>query len=119
MKTRMKSARRTEEDLISDLEAKLATVEERLARRKRKAASAERAPGLDQPRFSPVRLASHRERLCLSAADYGLLVGVSALTIYNWEKGRARPRPKQLAALAGIHGLGKRAAWSRLEEMGY
>ena len=66
-------------------------------------------------RFSPSWLKSHRERLELSAADYAELVGVSALTIYNWEKGKTRPRQEQLAAWAEIRELGKREAWKRLE----
>ena len=66
-------------------------------------------------RFSPSWVKSHRERLQLSAADYGALVGVSALTIYNWEKGKSKPRQQQLAAWAAIRGLGKRDSWKRLE----
>ena len=66
-------------------------------------------------RFSPSWVEAHRERLELSAADYGELVGVSALTIYNWEKGKTKPQAKQLAAWGAIRGLGKREAWRRLE----
>lgn len=113
------SRRRNERELIADLEAKLATVERRVTRRKRKQASAEQTRERDLPRFSPAWVSAHRERLQLSAEDYGLLVGVSALTIYNWEKARTRPRPKQLEALAAVRGLGKREAWERLENMGY
>ena len=69
-------------------------------------------------RFSPSWVELHRERLELSAADYGQLVGVSALTIYNWEKGKTRPRQQQLTAWGKIRGLGKREAWKRLEMMG-
>jgi len=36
----------------------------------------------------------------LSAADYGKLVGVSGLTIYNWEGGKAKPRQEKIAVLA-------------------
>jgi len=56
-----------------------------------------------------------RERLGLSARDYGLLVGVAGLTIYNWEKGKSKPRDKQLAAWAKTRRVGKREAWRRLE----
>jgi len=66
-------------------------------------------------RFSPSWVQSHRERLEFSAADYGALVGVSALTIYNWEKGKSKPRQQQLAAWAEVRTLGKRDAWKRLE----
>ncbi len=66
-------------------------------------------------RFSPSWVKSHRERLELSAVDYAQLIGVSALTIYNWEKGKTRPRQGQRAAWAEIRELGKREAWKRLE----
>jgi transcriptional regulator with XRE-family HTH domain len=58
---------------------------------------------------------AQRERLGLSAADYAKLVGVSSLTIYNWEHGKTRPRAEQLAALVALRGIGKREALHRLE----
>ena len=70
------------------------------------------------PRFSPGWVEAHRDRLQLSAADYGELVGVSALTIYNWEKGKTKPRRQQLAAWAEVRTLGKRDALQRLEMSG-
>lgn len=66
-------------------------------------------------RFSPSGLKSHRERLGFSAADYAKLVGVSPKTIYLWEQGEVRPRPKQLAGLVEVRGIGKREALKRLE----
>jgi len=66
-------------------------------------------------RFSPKWLKLHRKRLGLSAADYAKLVGVTPLTIYNWELGKARPRPKQLAGWVAIRDLRKREALRRLE----
>lgn len=66
-------------------------------------------------RFSPRWLKIHRKKLGLSALDYGRLIGVSGLTIYNWESGKARPRNQFLPALAGVRGLGKREALKRLE----
>ena len=53
-----------------------------------------------------------------SAADYAALVGVSALTVYNWEKGKTKPRAKQLESLAKVRTLKKREAWKRLDAMG-
>jgi len=50
-------------------------------------------------------------------ADYAALVGVSPLTIYNWESGKTRPGGPQMAAWATIRGLGKREAWKRLEDL--
>jgi len=69
-------------------------------------------------RFSPRWLKLHREKIGLSAADYGKLVGVSSLTIYNWESGKARPRPTLLSALAAVRGLRRREALKRLELLG-
>ena len=58
-------------------------------------------------RFSAKGLASQRRRLGLSAADCGLLVGASGLSIYKWESGQAQPRAKFLAAIAGLRAMGK------------
>ena len=69
----------------------------------------------DAVRFSPAWVKSQRTRLGLSAADYGKLVGVSPLTIYNWEHGKNRPRRAQLAALAAVRGIGKREAAAKLQ----
>ena len=66
-------------------------------------------------RFSARSVKSQRKRLGFSAADYAKLVGVSPLTIYNWEQGKSRPRQEQLAALVAVRGIGKREALARLE----
>jgi DNA-binding transcriptional regulator YiaG len=68
-------------------------------------------------RFSARSVKAQRAKTGLSAADYALLVGVSALTIYNWEHGKSRPRQEQFAALASLRGIGKREAVRRLEEL--
>ena len=68
-----------------------------------------------QIRFSAKGLKSHRERIGLSAADYGTLVGVSGQTVYLWEQGKTRPRPAQLPAIAEVRTLGKREALQRLD----
>lgn len=65
-------------------------------------------------RFSPRGVRAHREKLGLSAADYGELVGVSGATIYLWETGKARPRESAFARWVEVRGLGKRAALARL-----
>ena len=88
-------------------------------RRKKVAASkpaAETAPdsGRKRSRFSAKGLKANRERLGLSADNYGKLVGVSGLSIYNWEQGKARPRESSVAALNSIRGIGKREAARRL-----
>jgi DNA-binding transcriptional regulator YiaG len=70
---------------------------------------------VESARFSARSVKSQRTRLGLSAADYAKLVGVSPLTIYNWENGKSRPRKEQLAALVAVRGIGKREALGRLE----
>jgi DNA-binding transcriptional regulator YiaG len=67
-------------------------------------------------RFSARSVRAQRSRLGLSAAGYARLVGVSPLTIYNWEHGKSRPRKEQLAQLVAVRGIGKREALKRLEE---
>jgi DNA-binding transcriptional regulator YiaG len=76
------------------------------------AVQTEQAEGI---RFRADGLKSHRKRLGLSAADYARLVGVSGLSIYNWESGKMRPRKAQVAKLASLRGLGKREAAKRLQ----
>jgi DNA-binding transcriptional regulator YiaG len=66
-------------------------------------------------RFVAKGLRSQRERLGLSAAEFGRLAGVSAQSIYNWERCAAIPRSEQLARLAALRGLGKREAATQLE----
>lgn len=65
-------------------------------------------------RFSAARLKRQRERLGLSAADFGALVGCSGQSIYLWESGKTRPRKPQLARIAAVRALGKREAQARL-----
>jgi DNA-binding transcriptional regulator YiaG len=92
-------AQRSPDQQIADLEARIAELREQIAARRS---------------FSPARVRRDRARLGLSAADYGELVGVSALTIYSWEKGRSVPRPQQLQAWLELRGVRKREAWERL-----
>ncbi|WP_291270528.1 helix-turn-helix domain-containing protein [Geothrix sp.] len=69
-------------------------------------------------RFSAKRFAAQRKKLGLSAADMGLLLGVSGQSIYHWEAEKSRPRQAQLAAIAALRKIGKREARSRLEQLG-
>ena len=82
---------------------------------KRRLGAAPKASAAEGVRFAARWVKADRERLGLSAKDYGLLVGVAGLTIYNWEKGKSKPKDKQLAAWAKTRGIGKREAWRRLE----
>jgi DNA-binding transcriptional regulator YiaG len=69
---------------------------------------------VERVRFSSRSVKAQRRRLGLSAEDFGRLLGVSAQTVYHWERGKSRPRKSQLAALAATRALGKRAARERL-----
>lgn len=75
--------------------------------------SSETAEAVSQ-RFSAKSLATHRRRLGLSAADCGLLVGASGLSIYKWESGKARPRAKFLEGIGKLSAMGKKDAAARL-----
>lgn len=68
-------------------------------------------------RFRPAGMKSHREKLQLSAKDYGLLLGASALSVYKWEDGKVKPRPGALARIAEVRQLGKREVTRRLQEL--
>lgn len=68
-------------------------------------------------RFSAKGFTKLRQRLGLSAAAMGALLGVTAQSVYKWEDGKARPRATQLQAIAAIRKLGKRAAAERLADM--
>lgn len=68
-------------------------------------------------RFRAAGMANNRKRLGLSAEDFGLLVGASGQTIYLWERGETKPRPKNLAAIAALRGVGKREVAKRLEAL--
>lgn len=66
-------------------------------------------------RFSAQGFASLRQRLGLSAVELGQLLGVSAMSIYKWEQGKARPRARFLPSIAAIRTIGKREAQERLQ----
>jgi DNA-binding transcriptional regulator YiaG len=68
-------------------------------------------------RFSAKGLAKQRERLGLSAQAFGMLLGVSAQTVYNWEAGKSKPRRSQLPGIAAVRSMGKRGAKKVLEGM--
>ena len=67
-------------------------------------------------RFSADGLAKQRQRLGLSAREVASLLGVSQLSVYKWEKGQARPRAKQMGAIAQLRKMGKKAAAAKLEK---
>jgi DNA-binding transcriptional regulator YiaG len=106
---------------IAAMKRQVALLEKQVVRLDKKASgkvTSEAAPdGSSRVRFSTKGLAAHRQRLGLSAADMGTLLGVSAQTIYLWEAGKTRPRQQQLAAIAAIRKLGKREAQAKLANL--
>jgi DNA-binding transcriptional regulator YiaG len=105
---------------IADLRRRIDALERQLKKTTKASARSEPAAVSDdsdavQRRFSPARLAATRKKLDLSAADFGALIGVTGQSIYKWESGEARPRSKQLDAIASVRGIGKREAAARLE----
>ncbi len=99
---------------IEQIERQQSRTEKKLSRTPTAETSEEASPRL---RFSSKRLAQMRQKLGLSAADMGMLIGVSGQSIYLWEGGKSRPRPQQLQAIAALRNLGKREMRRRLEEM--
>ncbi|MGQ9575678.1 MAG: helix-turn-helix domain-containing protein [Thermoguttaceae bacterium] len=68
-------------------------------------------------RFSPRSVRAQRRRLKLSAAQYAKLLGVSAQTVYLWERGKVRPAKAQFATLLAARNLGRREALQRLRQL--
>lgn len=97
---------------VAALHKKLAFLEGREAERLAEKPAPEEVPNV---RFSAQKVKSHRKRLGLSAREYALLVGVTQLTIYNWESGKSKPQAEKLAAWAAIKDIGVREAQQRLE----
>ena len=106
---------------IAALKRQVAALEKQQARIEKKGpkvvtAEAEGEAGT-RFRFSEKRFAAQRQKLGLSAAEMGVLVGVSAQTIYNWEAGKTRPRQSQLASIAAMRKMGKREIKAQLETL--
>ncbi len=98
--------------LAKSMDRRLVALERQEKKKLGKRVSADLAEGA---RFSPRWVRSHREKIGFSQADYATLVGVSPMTIYNWEHGKTKPGKEQLAALVAVRRLGKREAERRWE----
>lgn len=73
--------------------------------------------GRSRLRFQAKGFASLRKKLDLSAQDMAKLLGVSALSVYNWESGKATPRASHLPAIAVVRKLGKKEALEKLASL--
>jgi len=96
---RPRGPNRSDEAILAELEGQLAAMQKRVEM---------------GHKFSPDKVWRERQRLELSAADYSILVGVTPLTIYNWEHGRSKPRAAQLERWLDVLGISKREAWSQV-----
>ncbi len=127
-KREIKTATSTTKQAIVQYRRDIAKLKRELQEQKRKTAflEAQERKRLDQPqaaserelngvRHSARSVRAQRKRLGLSAADYGKLVGVSGLTVFNWEHGKARPRQDRLAALVAVRAMGRREALAKLD----
>jgi DNA-binding XRE family transcriptional regulator len=65
-------------------------------------------------RFRAGGFATLRKKYDLSAEQMGKLIGVSAQSVYHWESEKSCPRASQLPAIAAVHKLTKKQAWSKL-----
>ena len=103
------------------LKHRVAVLEKQVARLSRKESKAQDANPNNgkeaKVRFRAKGLVTLRRRLGLSAAEFGLLAGVSAQTIYNWEAEKSRPHQQQIVALASLRGMGKKQATAKLGEL--
>jgi DNA-binding transcriptional regulator YiaG len=106
---------------IAALKRRTQTLEQELRRLSKASAKAAPVAADDMPsqkvRFTAKGLAAQRQRLALSAHDYGLLVGASGQSVYNWEAGKASPRAKLLPAIAALRTMGKKEAAARLASL--
>lgn len=68
-------------------------------------------------RYTARGVRAQRDRLGLSAEDFGRLLGVSSQAVYNWEHGTARPRQGLMDKLAAMRSISKRDARARLRTM--
>jgi DNA-binding transcriptional regulator YiaG len=73
-------------------------------------AAAREESGKGALRFRSKGFAAHRQRLGLSAAQAGALLGVSGQTIYHWEAGKAKPRASQMPRIDALRKLTKKRA---------
>lgn len=73
--------------------------------------------GGSQLRFQAKGFASLRKKLGLSAQEMAKLLGVSALSVYKWESGKATPRSSHLPAIAAVRKLGKKEALAKLADL--
>jgi DNA-binding transcriptional regulator YiaG len=98
---------------ISDLQRQVSALEKQTLKQ---SDSVSTVTSKKSTRFSAKGLRSHRNRLGLSAADYGKLIGVTGQTVYKWENEAVRPRVQQVEALTSVRSMGKKEVLALLEK---
>ena len=116
----VQSATRAHRKQLAALKKQVQQLERQIAALRR--ASAAKVPPAEgevdtKLRFSAKGLRSLRNRLGLSAEEFGLLIEVSGQTVYNWENGKTVPRPAQLPGIAALRTVGKKEARTRLDAL--
>lgn len=119
LRARTDSLKRTllkQRTAIASMRRRLDALERQLERVQKSARRTRDADDVASPklRFRSAGFKKHRERLGLSAARVGKILGVSQLSVYNWENGKTKPQAKQFLAIAQLRKMGKRDANRRL-----
>lgn len=118
---RLKKASAQYRSEIAALKRQVAALEKQLGRTEKKGPSSEVAKtnegSATSAKFNVKALISLRKRLGLTAAEMGVLVGISAQSFYLWERGKTTPRQKQIPAIAALKGIGRREAKARLASL--
>jgi len=68
-------------------------------------------------RITAQGIKSLRKRLGLTAAEVGLLCGCTGASVYKWEAAEAYPRAAQVAAIASLRPMGKKAIRAQLNAL--
>ena len=102
-------------EAVRELRTQVAALREVAARWTASQADRGWQPGVSEEEAKAARLSAGlirklRQRLALSQAGVGRLVGVSPAAVVQWEQGRATPAGKNRAALVGLRRLGRRQA---------
>lgn len=115
----LKKANAQHRSAIAELRRELAALQKQVKQvdRQRTASARQEAAAERKHRFSAARLAAHRNKLGLSAADYGRLVGMSGATVYLWERGDSRPRAEQVQQLAVLKAMSPTSILKHLAQM--
>lgn len=115
----LRAAATAQRHQIAELKRQVAALEKQIGavQRRSKSEAAAKPESEEGPniRFVAKGFRTLRERLGLTAEEMGQLIGVSGQSVYNWEHEKARPRARQLAAIAELRGIGKKEARARLE----